>query len=223
MDKKFFLIADVLGFSAIVENSTAANLEDDIGRWLSLVKFAQEQSEIGDNIQLISDTLFANAPNSADGLKKLVRLSKCLLDNGTKQSLLVRGAITFGPLTWGTLTYGKAVLTAHRIEQAQDWIGICCEPSIPYTSELWGPDGLVCYPTPFKDGPIILHPNVVWEVPDPEALVRASLNFPLVKEGEALKWQWRRRLRNTINFRQYLDTMKSLRSPEWHIFQGSQW
>lgn len=220
METGYFLIADVLGFSKIVTNTSAVDLDGQVSTWLALVDEAYRAAELDREPQLISDTVFASATADAAGLRRLIRFARHLLEWGVPRSLLLRGAITHGPFNWGKLTYGRAVIAAHQLEQSQDWIGFACG-ELPHVEDLWGANGLVCYTAPMKQGGIKLHPAVVWEVPPPAALQKSSINEPLVMDGEALEWQWRRRLRNTIDFRNYLAGLSSERKEEWRIFQGA--
>lgn len=219
METGYFLIADVLGFSKIVTNTSAVDLEGQVSAWLALVDEAGRAAELDREPQLISDTVFAAASADPAGLGRLVRFARHLLEQGVPKSLLLRGAITHGPFNWGRLTYGRAVIAAHDLEQAQDWIGFACG-ELPHADDLWGAAGLVCYPPPLKQGPIKLHPVVVWDVPQPAELMKASLGEPLVMEGESLEWPWRRRLRNTIDFHTYLGGL-GRRREDWQTFRGA--
>jgi hypothetical protein len=222
MDHGYLLIADVLGFSKIVENSAGQDLEWHVDSWLELVAEATQKAGLKEEPQLISDTVFACAGPSPGGLQSLVRFARHLLEGGIEDSLLLRGAITFGPYRWGRLTYGRAVIAAHQLEMRQDWIGISCN-DIPEGEATWGPEGLVCYPPPFKDGAIQLHPVVVWDVPSSRNLQRASMGDPLIKAGEVLQWPWLRRLRHTNDFGTYLKTLPKDDIEKWKMFQGSTW
>lgn len=221
MDRNYFFIGDVLGFKNIVTNSSGEGLDGKVESWISLVQAATERAGLADQPQLISDTVFARAKPNADGLRQLIHFSRYLLESGVHQSLLIRGAITFGPCHWGRLTYGRAVISAHELEMRQDWIGVCCDAGVPDAKACWGADGLVCYPPPFKEGLIRLHPAVVWNVPDAASLQRASLASPLVREGEPLQWHWRRRLRNTRDYGRYLEKIAS-ENGDWSVFNGEE-
>ena len=145
MESGYFFIGDVLGFKNIVTNSAHTELDGSVESWVSLVEGAAAFAQLSEKPQLISDTVFAAAPSGVDGLRQLIQFARYLLENGFKNSFLVRGAITFGPYHWGRLTYGKAVISAHEIEMSQDWIGVTCG-DIPDADECWGATGLVCYP-----------------------------------------------------------------------------
>ena len=70
MQKSYFFIADLLGFSNIVRNSSHDQMEQKIMIWIGLVQKAKEFAEI-EQIQLISDTLFASAGDSKEDFIKL--------------------------------------------------------------------------------------------------------------------------------------------------------
>ena len=220
MENGYLLIADVLGFSKIVTNSVASQSNGVIQQWLDLVSDATNHADLDRQPQLISDTVFASASLDATGLRKLVKFSRFLLEKGVAQSILVRGAITNGSFEWGQLTYGRAVIDAHKMETNQDWIGISCQGETPHAVELWGPDGLVCYPPPLKQGLIGLCPVVVWDVPEPHELQHASTREPLVLASEFLEWPWLRRLRNTAHFGAHLRSLSKDDIGVWQTFYG---
>jgi hypothetical protein len=203
MEQGYFFIGDVLGFKNIIQNSKDSFLDGKVDGWLRLVDEATEISKSRIKPQLISDTVFCKASADRAGLRSLISFARHLLNEGIRQSILVRGAITYGPYNWGRLTYGKAVIAAHELEMAQDWIGVACS-ELPDQDSCWGNDGLVCYPAPFKAGSIKLHPCVVWDVPSDDELVKASTAFPLTRAGEELQNPWRQRLRNTATFGSYV-------------------
>lgn len=219
METGYFFLGDVLGFKNIVKNTSETDETNYIEKWVSLVKSAAEFCGLAQEPQLISDTVFATAPAMPEGLQQLIRFSRYLLEHGFEQSLLLRGAITFGPHHWGKLTYGLPVIEAHELEASQDWIGVTCA-DIPDADHFWGPKGLVCYPAPFKEGLIRLHPVVVWDVPTQDRLILVSTSVPLSNAGEVLRWNWRRRLRNTLDFSEYLKSRSNTRE-DWAIYNGN--
>ena len=72
-----------------------------------------------------------------------------------------------------------------------------------------------------KDGAIRLHPVVVWNIPDADTLRKSSMSDTLIKVGESLQWPWRRRLRQTLDLRNYVGRLERNDVNEWRIFQGS--
>ena len=199
----YFFIGDLLGFSRMVENLAPRELATRVDEWVQLIQSSAEQAGIT-RFQMISDTVFASAEPTADGLNRLLMFSTMLLNRGVPQSLPVRGAISFGDFVWGALTYGKAVIEGHRLEQRQQWIGIACQAKLPHVAKMWSPARLVCYPAPLSTGKIMLQPVVVWEIPKFSVLTKALTGKGLTREGEQLEWEWAHKLSNTIQFRLYL-------------------
>jgi len=221
MDRGYLLIADILGFSKIINNSGESAKNDAVETWLNLVDEAEKKAKLHRKPQLISDTVIASSSDDEIGLRKIVQFSRYLLENGVKRSLLIRGAISYGAYEWGRLTYGRTVINAHNLESNQDWIGISCDGDLPRADTLWGPDGLVCYPPPLKQGRIGLQPVVVWAVPEPSELQTASSAFPLAKPEEFMEWPWLRRLRNTVHFGRHLKSLSESNRESWAQFNGS--
>jgi len=197
----YFFVADILGFGNIVRNSNEVDLVARINSWTTIVDSLAHQHDI-DNIQLISDTVFAHTESSTAGLKKLVEFSRSLLNQGVPQSLPIRGAITHGDFDWGRLIYGIAVITAHELETSQNWIGVSCDNNLPHLEENWGFDSLIAYPTPLKAGPVKIRPVVDWSVPNKE-LVKYLTDGGLTREGEVIQWALMEKLNNTIQFSVY--------------------
>lgn len=199
----YFFIADLLGFSRIVENTPEEALQERIAAWVALVEATAARLGIP-QFQLISDTVFAATDSTRGGLGKLIGFARDLLNDGVPQSLPIRGAISHGSYTWGALTYGKAVIQAHELETAQDWIGVGCDNLLPHLADSWGLDSVVCFPLPLKRGPIKLHPVVSWAVPEFPKLVRALCDKGLTRQGELLGWEWGQKVNNTIHFGMHL-------------------
>lgn len=207
----YFFIADLLGFSRIVKNTPEDTLQERIAAWIGLVESTAAKLEIT-QLQLISDTVFAASESTRSGLAKLISFARTLLNQGMPQSLPIRGAISHGSYNWGALTYGKAVITAHELETAQDWIGVGCHNLLPHLADAWGLDSLVCFPLPLKRGPIRLHPVVAWEVPEFPRLVRALCDKGLARQGESLDWDWAQKVNNTVHFGMYLRMLAANRA-----------
>jgi hypothetical protein len=207
-DSGYFLIADVLGFGRIVHNSPDAVLDDRIQVWVNLVESTATTFGI-DKLQLVSDTLFVSVPSTTDDLAKLLDFSRQLLTDGIEHSFPVRGAIVHGTFAWGKLTYGRAVISAHELEQSQNWIGIACASQLPGTDSLWSIDRLLCYPPPFKRAEIRLHPVVSWPVPAAERLMTLLMGGGLTKKGDLITWDLGEKVNNTILFRLYLDILRT--------------
>jgi hypothetical protein len=206
-DTGYFLTVDVLGFGRIIKNSTESELESRITRWTSLVDVTAKKHGI-EKLQLISDTVFVGVDSSEAGLSALLAFSRDLLSSGVDQSLPVRGALVHGSYTWGKLTYGKAVIAAHELEQAQNWIGIACSHNLPGIEGMWSLDKLVCYPAPQKRGSMQLHPVVSWPIPDTKTLMNRLASGGLVRNQEVLTWELVEKANNTILFRLYLECLR---------------
>jgi len=215
MKAGYFLIADVLGFSNIVTNSTPEVLETRVDEWVSMARGGAAEARIRE-VMLVSDTVFAAVDETPDGLGRLVNYGRHLLEAGIAQSLPIRGAISHGEFQWGSLTYGPAVVAAHAIERAQDWIGIACSNQMPHVKEMWGFDRLVCYPAPLRSGPIRLCPVVSWNVPRFRALVGHMCRGGLTQEEDLVPWEWERKLTNTALFGTYCRLLAQAKgSPEY--------
>lgn len=117
METGYFFICDVLGFSNIVTNSSEHELSGRVQAWVTLSTAAAKKVGVK-GMQLISDTLFASAPSTSEGLGQLVSYAQTLLTDGVPQSLPIRGALSHGLFESGQLTYGKAVIAAHRLESS---------------------------------------------------------------------------------------------------------
>ena len=199
----YLLVADVLGFSKIVSNLQHGELNERIPTWIGLAEDIKTKSRIG-KMQLISDTLFVQEEDSREGLERLLRFSRSLLERGIEQSFPIRGAITHGEVTWGALTYGKPVIEAHRIERSLDWIGIACSPHLPGAEALWSWELLCAYPAPKKAGIVQLGPVVVWNVPEPDELQEKSIGGGLYKRGDNIPWAHSSKLERTTLFATYV-------------------
>lgn len=204
----YFLVADVLGFGKIVQNSTEDELDKRIAAWVALVENTAAANQIY-RLQLISDTLFVAVEPVDGALGRLIAFSRQLLSEGIENSFPVRGSIVHGGFNWGKLTYGRAVISAHELEQNQNWIGIACAPDIPHLDQHWGLDKLICYPPPLKKGAIRLQPVVSWAVPSYEQLIRLMMSGGLTRQNDLVGWEIGEKLTNTVMFQLYQDILQS--------------
>jgi hypothetical protein len=135
-------------------------------------KYELENSHI-----IISDTIFAIAENSKDGLERLLKFSSYMLESGIRKALPIRAAIDFGPAELDSNSrsvYGKAAVQAFNLAEEQDWIGTCCAensydesvtseeerlPKLPYIDALWDYDLVFIYPVPMKNGKVLFYSN----------------------------------------------------------------
>lgn len=204
----YFLIADLLGFSQIVNNTPPRNLNSRVTQWTNLIEETTRNLDI-DRYQLMSDTLFAATDSSARSLKCLVKCARQILEKGLDMSLPVRGAISHGQYEWGKLIYGKAVIEANQLEKSQEWVGFACCNNLPHLDESWGPESLICYPVPFKTGPIRLHPAVAWDIPPFDQLTRHLTSKGLTSGGKAVPWELGAKITNTVHFSIYLRMVRT--------------
>ena len=202
----YLLVADVLGFSNMVTNLSHTNLSQRIEDWVGIVEGASRDTGIED-VQLVSDTVFAQEPVPQRGPERLFQFSKLLLERGMEGSIPIRGAITYGEVSWHEkLIYGGAVIDAHVLERSLEWIGIAggSLPTVP-----WSWDLVCCYPVPKKAGQQVeLSPAVVWATPKPKELLGLSLSGGLHKSREVLTWERISKLKNALTFSRYVELAK---------------
>lgn len=203
----YFLAADLLGFGQIVKNSTPEELDARMEAWSGLVESTAKDYGIS-QFQLISDTLFVGTPSTQEGLTSLLCFSRDLLSRGIRQSFPLRGSIVHGAYRFGNLTYGRAVIAAHELEQAQNWIGIACEPRLRGIECAWSVDLAICYPVPKKRGPYLLQPAVSWSIPTEEELPDLLCRGNLMKTGEVYTWEVAEKASNTIQFRLHQEYLR---------------
>ena len=202
--KSYLLVADVLGFKEIVGNLPHPVLSDRIKGWVALVEKTKQETGI-EKVQLVSDTVFAQEPESK-GPDRLLQFSKVLLERSIEESLPVRGAITHGEVSWeGGVAYGGAVVEAYQLEQSLEWIGIACgqlSAAVP-----WSWDLVCVYPIPKKmDEIIILSGAIVWDTPKPKDFLKHCI-APL-QAGDHLKWRHISKLINALIFSKYTQRAK---------------
>ena len=126
----YFMEADVLGFSNIIKNLPSAEQNERVNNWIQIVESVKTEAKV-EKTQLISDTLFIMEENSEQGLGRMLKFARLLMNRCIVDSLPVQGAIVYGDASWGTLTYGQAVIEAYSMERSLEWIGIACSPNLP--------------------------------------------------------------------------------------------
>jgi len=213
--KGYFFIADLLGFSELVNNLKHSDLIVRVNNWVSLVSNAAKECSI-ERYQLLSDTLFVSVNATKDDLGKLIKYARILLHKGLESSLPIRGAISHGDYEWSNLIYGEAVINAHRLEVSQEWIGVSCESKLPHVEDFWGLDSLICFPVPKKSSLIELQPVVGWDVPSFDILVRKLI---FNSRGIPLEWKWGRKVRNTAEFGVYRSLLQT-KGENGKVFYG---
>jgi hypothetical protein len=219
MKTGYLLIADILGFSNIIKNVSDSELNARIGDWTTLIKELGNRYNFTD-YQLLSDTLFLSVASSDnETFKRLIHYCQELLSEGLEKFIPIKGALTFGNYEWSEFIYGKAIIDGHEIESSQNWIGITLQHGIPNTENHWSPDKIICYPPPMKGGKMELFPVIAWAVPNTETLIKQTVGKGLIKDGEVLNWNWGEKIRNTIEFKIYLDMLKK-RQQTGQYFHG---
>jgi hypothetical protein len=216
-------------------------LEEQVVRireFRELIDNAAKKYGFQDSIINVSDTIFVIAKNNKEGLKKLLKFSGDLLENGIKNYLPIRAAIDFGEAQIDkerNLIMGKAAAKAYELTEMQDWIGTCCaedliepddmkedvgNPRLPYISELWDFDLVFVYPVPMKNGKVLFRPVVSWNVPSYNDFRTGTVDKGLVSEKN-MDWKYATRVQNTIIFSQYLKAIKcGLLSAKSNVFRG---
>lgn len=203
----YCLVADIVGFSNIMENLTEQERSARVTEWIEIVVASTKRNRIDPDLwQFVSDTVFVGAPDTEDGLRCLVNFGRDLLQIGLDQSLPVRGGISIGETSWDDpFAYGPAIVRAHRLCDNQKWVGVSCEPELPHVSTLWSrTDGLVAYAVPMKEGRISVRPAVMWSIPPASRLIKFLTDKGLVRQGQPMEWRWGEIVQNTILFALYL-------------------
>lgn len=207
MASDYCLVADIVGFSNIMENLGEEERSRRVTEWIEIVIACTKRNKIDpDRWQFVSDTVFVGAPDTESGLKNLVKFGRDLLESGLKESLPVRGGVAHGETSWGDpFAYGPAIVRAHRLCEGQKWVGISCEPSVPHVSVLWSrAEGLVAYAVPMKVGNISVRPAVVWTIPKASDLTKFLTDKGLTRQGQPMDWRWGEIVQNTILYGLYL-------------------
>ena len=197
------MVVDILGFSKIINNLDDDQQSQRMADWVDLVETTKHEAGV-EETQLISDTLFVREEDSAEGLERVLRFAKLLLERGLDSNFPLRGAVVHGNVAWGHLTYGKAVIEAHKAERALDWIGIACDLNLPHLDQMWDWDRVVCYPVPRKVGDIEMMGAVTWDVPDLPKIGVMTTAKGLVNPDDPINWEVITKQERTHQFGLYL-------------------
>ena len=197
------MVADILGFSKLINNLPDHLQSGRINEWIDLVNETSREIEVRET-QLISDSLFVIEENSESGLERLLKFAQLLITKGVDKSFPIRGAITHGNVSWGQLTYGKAVLQAYEFERSLEWIGVACSPQLPDIASMWNWDLVAVYPAPRKSGKVILGPAVVWDVPLSESLLAKVTGGGSHRDGDYIEWDVIAKVERTLQFGLYV-------------------
>ncbi|HUS76974.1 MAG TPA: hypothetical protein VMY43_13360 [Methanothrix sp.] len=178
IDEVFCYAGDISGYKNILLSLSPEEQQVRIREFRELIKNATSEYGFQDSFINVSDTLFVIAKNNKEELKRLLKFSGYMLENGIKMALPIRGAIDFGFAKIdkeNNLIYGKAAAEAYTLAEQQDWIGTCCaensigsfinhenieKSSLPYICELWDPNLVLVYPVPMKDGKVLFRPAI---------------------------------------------------------------
>lgn len=204
MPEMYCLVADVLGFQQIMKNVPPDARSTRVDDWLHVAMSAGGWQL---DSQIVSDTVFVVAPPDADGLTRLVELSRSLLEQGMHRYLPIRGAIARGDVEKqsGAL-WGSGIVEAYERGQGSDWIGITLSDSIvDVPRPLYDSRQLILYPTPMKSGSIVLYPCVNWSIPKVSELAGFTTRGFLTKPNETLGWSWLKKVDATSVFAIYKD------------------
>lgn len=195
----YCFVGDLLGFSKLIMNLEPSRQNVRIQQWIDLVRDAANEAEIP-NYQLVSDTVFASVPPNEQGLRKLIKFSQILLENGCAKAFPLRGGITKGDINWNKeVTFGQGIVEAYKLENNQNWMGVVLQPEINPADSLWSWAELVCYPAPMKTGVIRNFPVVAWDVPMFDDFVKAFTSEGLTSEGEQLTWDWGNKVQSGLS------------------------
>ncbi len=197
---QYCLVADLLGFSNLMLNLPPALQAARVHEWTNLVETSAQQAGVS-QFQLVSDTVFASAPPTCDGLKGLIAMSQALLSGGVPTALPIRGAIAYGDVTWGNITFGRPIVDAYRLSNEEGWVGVCLHDSC--LEQPWSWDSLIAYPVPLKSGAAVIRPAILWDIPPLGDFTKALISRGLGREGEVLTWEWVNKVQNTVLFGMY--------------------
>ena len=205
----YFMVIDILGFSQITKNLKGDELAQRMIDWVNLVETTAVEVGVKEK-QLISDTLFVRGKDSVDGLKRLLRFARLMLERGLENNFPLRGSIVHGDAAWGSLPYGAAVTKAHNYEKSLEWVGIACESRLPRIDQMWNWEVVAVYPVVKKKGSVRLVPAVVWNVPETIELIHGSAAGGLLAEGGEPHWDIVNKWERTVQFGIYLRAGKSV-------------
>jgi len=225
MDEVFCYAGDIAGYKNILLSLPPREQRSRISEFKELADVAACKYKLENSYIIVSDTIFAIAENSKDGLERLLKFSSYMLESGIRKALPIRAAIDFGPAELDSSSrsvYGKAAVQAFNLAEEQDWIGTCCAehsydesvtseeerlPKLPYIDALWDYDLVFIYPVPMKNGKVLFRPTVSWNVPSYRDFRVNTVEKGLVSERD-MDWKYANRVQNTIIFSQYLRAAK---------------
>ncbi len=211
-------VGDVLGFSDMVSELTPdeeKNLTSEesarftpeerakrVDSWTKLVEREIDNHDIS-HYQFVSDTVFVGVEPNNEGLERLIKFSKDMLNNGINNSLPLRAGIAYGDVEWREkISFGTALINAHKLGEDQNWIGTCCESDLPGIEKLWNFEKVFVYPAPLKTEILLTYrPVISWNVPEYKDLrIKTSVN---AIRHKYVTWRYDSLIQNTILFSMY--------------------
>ncbi len=208
----YFLCCDLLGFSNLVRSTEPEERDEIHAGWIDEVSRLAKSHKLA-KYKFFSDTLFAATGATESEFTELLSFSRDMLQNSTERGLPVRGGIALGEYQWGDSVTGRAVLDAHELEQATDWIGIACSVRIQVPKKAFEEGLLVCYPPPMKEGVVTFLGVVDWDVPDVKTLIDRMGFKKHLKEHPDVSWDVMRKVRNTADFGLYRTLLRKAGLP----------
>ena len=209
MKEMYCYAGDLSGFKNIILNLDPTGQFKRVEEWKKLVNNGVHKFELP-NYNLISDTVYAGAENNEQGLERLMGFARYMMEKGIVKSFPIRGAISFGDINWDKdMPFGKALVKAFNLANEQDWIGTSCDHEIHIHEDLWDFDRLFVYPTPMKNGFLVMYPVVSWNVPRIDKLEKLTELKGLTYKGEKWNWKLMNKVQNTALFSLYLKLAKT--------------
>jgi len=229
--ESFVALFDILGFSEMVKNRELTRVTAIYRRMRKEFKSILTATgtvlsgRLPISFKSFSDTFviytFDTKTNTKDPFLLLMLGCASLFIAANRDNLRLRGAVTFGEIyTSKDVVIGKPIVEAFRLEKEQDWIGCCiseecCEKILPqiekYSHDL---NIIIEYEVPLKMGPVkkmyafnwvkalCFYLSIVNRGADLNVgQVSGAITFLNEDCGEREDWKVRRKLNNTIKFR----------------------
>lgn len=216
MTKMYCYVGDLLGFKKTILNLPPEDQADRVKEWIRFVLDGIKEFNLP-KYHLVSDTIFAGADNSREGLENLLKFSKYMLENGIQKSFPLRGAIAFGDVTWDEhISYGEAIVHAYNLANDQIWIGTACSYNLPHldvNSPFYESELLIAYPVPEKTELISYRATVVWQIPSSKNLITLTSTRGLMGDKERFKSSYANIIQNTLMYSSYIDKVRSMGWP----------
>ena len=143
MKKRLLLYIDFLGFSELVKSQSLKESLKFYRRTLIEYEFLKIEKKYDINFEIISDSIFIwiESPDNYRAAIKLFAIASKISSQSIIKKRPIRGAIIFDEFKIGEkkfkiikseikshLILGKGIISGHRWEQIQEWIGISVNP-----------------------------------------------------------------------------------------------